>query len=38
LGCGEAPTTDAIERALALIRMGVWVWLIALLTGGWVIA
>lgn len=38
LGCGEAPTADTIERALALIRVGVWLWLAALLTGGWAIA
>lgn len=35
LGVGEAPAVTDIERALALIRRGVWIWLVAIGMGGY---
>jgi adenosylcobinamide-phosphate synthase len=38
LGAGAAPTRHDIERALALVRQGVWLWLGVMLLGGLALA
>jgi adenosylcobinamide-phosphate synthase len=35
LGVGEAPAVADIERALALVRRGVWIWLVGIGMGGY---
>ncbi len=38
LGCGEAPDTEAIERAITLVRNSLLLWVAVILVGGWLLA
>jgi len=38
LGCGDAPDSAAIERAIALVRNSLLLWVAVILLGGWLLA